>query len=120
MTHKWHSSRVAARATRTIALHWKLSDEEVAKLLGIAQSDVTQLYSAADPKLASMVRVHLANLVMIWQSLVSVFGPGPIAEEWVHRPNRDFGDRPPLEHMMSGRLEDLETVRKYLIRAIGE
>jgi hypothetical protein len=43
-----------------------------------------------------------------------LFGEGPIADEWVMRPNRDSGGNPPLARLLAGNVSDLGTVRRYL------
>ncbi len=60
------------------------------------------------------VKERIANLVVIWQDLAALFGPGEVAAGWVRRPNADFGDEPPLRRMTMGLMEDLIDVRRYL------
>jgi hypothetical protein len=70
-----------------------------------------------DPVRASLpadVRERIANLIVISEDLAALFGPGEIADGWVRRPNSHFGDEPPLRRMMSGLMEDLIEVRRYL------
>jgi uncharacterized protein (DUF2384 family) len=107
-------SRVASTAVRRIARVWALSDVEMAPLLGIAQGDVARFYAQADSTISPAARERVAVLIGIWENLASLFGGGPIAHEWIRRPNRDFDDHSPLEHMMTGEFDDLVAVRRYL------
>ena len=107
-------SRTASTAARRIARAWGLSDLEMAPLLGITQADVPLFYEQADSELTPAIRERIACLIMIWEKLATVFGNGPMADGWMRRPNRDFGDRAPLERMMNGEVNDLERVRLYL------
>lgn len=39
-----------------------------------------------------------------------------LADEWIMRPNLDFGDRSPLARMLAGNVGDLAFVRSYVDR----
>ena len=57
---------------------------------------------------------RLSYVAGIYKALQLLF---PNAEQWsgwIRRPNRDFGGRPALEHMLGGRVIDLADVRRYL------
>ena len=107
-------SHAASTAARRIARAWGLCDVEVASLLGIGQSDVERFYAQTDSMLTPAARERVAVLIAIWEKLASLFGAGPIADGWVRRRNRDFDDRPPLERMVNGELDDLRAVLRYL------
>lgn len=109
------SPRVAVNALRRIADRWHLTGADVAKLLGIHERTVRRMYE--DPARANLsfdVKERIANLVVIWEDLAALFGPGDAADGWVRRPNADFADEPPLRRMTTGLMEDLIDVRRYL------
>ena len=107
-------SQVAFTALRRIAERWRLTAAETARLLGVHERTLRRMYETPERTLAPDVSERVANLVVIWEDLAALFGRGPIADEWVRRPNRDFGDEPPLRRMTTGLMGDLIEVRRYL------
>lgn len=108
------TATVALGAVQRIAERWRLNVVETARLLGVHQRTLRRMYEAPGREISSDVNERVANLIAIWENLAALFGRGPIADEWVRRPNRDFGDEPPLNRMTSGLMEDLIDVRRYL------
>lgn len=109
------SPRVAVNALRRLADRWQLTGADVAKLLCLHERTVRRMYE--EPSRASLpadVKERVANLIVIWEDLAALFGPGEVADGWVRRPNADFGDEPPLRRMTTGLMEDLIDVRRYL------
>ena len=104
----------ALSAARRIVRAWDLTDVEVGLLLRIELNDVERFYAQNDYVLAPALRERVAVLIAIWVNLASLFGRGPIADGWIRRQNRDFNDRPPLERMMNGEIEDLQAIVRYL------
>ncbi|MBV8298729.1 MAG: DUF2384 domain-containing protein [Candidatus Eremiobacteraeota bacterium] len=115
-------STIAAHSTATVALgavlriaeHWRLTAAETSRLLGVHQRTLRRMSGSPDREISPDVSERVANLIAIWENLAALFGRGPIADEWVRRPNRDFGDEPPLNRMTSGLMGDLIDVRRYL------
>lgn len=60
------------------------------------------------------VSTRLTAMIVIIHHLGRRFPDPEDVLDWMRTPNRAFGDRSPLDHMSSGRLEDLEEVRTYL------
>nr|WP_297404060.1 hypothetical protein [uncultured Marinobacter sp.] len=51
-------------------------------------------------------------VLSIHESLQCIYSDSPErALQWPHRPNREFGDSPPLDEIVGG---DIEKVKKYL------
>lgn len=108
------AARVGIAAVRRIAERWRLNATETARLLGVHERTIRRMFDSPERALSTDVRERISNLILIWEDLAALFGRGPIADEWVRRPNRDFGDEPPLQRMTSGLMGDLIEVRRYL------
>jgi hypothetical protein len=50
----------------------------------------------------------------IYKALQILYSDPGQADQWVHRPNRHFGDQSPLDRMAAGDVTDLAAVRAYL------
>lgn len=50
----------------------------------------------------------------IWKALQIVYSNPEQADSWVKRPNKAFGDQPPLTRMAAGDVTDLAAVREYI------
>jgi uncharacterized protein (DUF2384 family) len=50
----------------------------------------------------------------IWKALQIVYSDPQLADSWVNRPNRAFGDQTPLARMAAGDVTDLAAVRDYI------
>jgi len=50
----------------------------------------------------------------IYGGLHAILGESPFADEWVRRPNGDFGDATLLDRMLAGNVGDLASVRSYV------
>ena len=107
------SPRVALNAFKRIAARWNLSPEQQSKLLG-RSGRTPYRWTEPPARLAAGVRERISLLVGIYEDIRLLFGEGPIADEWVKRPNRDFGDNPPLARLLAGNVSDLVVVRRYL------
>jgi uncharacterized protein (DUF2384 family) len=108
------AAKVAVTAVRRIAERWSLTGAETALVLGIHERTLRRMYENPSRAIPADVAERIANLVVIWEDLAALFGRGPIADEWVRRPNRDFGGEPPLIRMTSGLMGDLIDIRRYL------
>lgn len=91
-----------------------MTGAETARLLGVHERTLRRMYENPGRAIPADVTERIANLVVIWEDLAALFGRGLIADEWVRRPNRDFGAEPPLRRMTSGLMGDLIDVRRYL------
>lgn len=112
------SPRVALNAFARIAEAWGLSVAESRQLLGVSERTVYRWLREGKRENADRgVLERVSHLVAIWGDLAALFGRGEVARGWVRRPNRDFGERPPLERMLHGNVADLVFVRTYLDNA---
>lgn len=116
------SARVALTAFNRIARAWELKPDEAAKLLGRSGRTATYRYrpgsssraSSQPGRLDANVLERISLLLGIYEDLRLLFGRGKIADQWLRRPHRDFGERPPLERMLAGNVSDVYVVRRYL------
>ena len=108
------TSRVALTAFRRIAERWRLSPEQQSALLGRSGRTAYRWVSDPPAKLADDVRERISLLVGIYEDTRLLFGDRTAADEWVLRPNRDFGENAPLARMLAGNVSDLMAVRRYL------
>jgi uncharacterized protein (DUF2384 family) len=106
--------RVALNAFKRIAARWRLSAEQSSTLLGRSGRTPYRWVDEPPTRLAPDVRERISLLVGIYEDIRLLFGDGPIADDWVNRPNRDFGDHPPLARLLAGNVSDLVVVRRYL------
>jgi uncharacterized protein (DUF2384 family) len=112
------SARVALNAYRRIAEGWGLHPEQGATLLGVSPRTIYR-WSKEDRRdsIRADTLERISHLVAIWENLAALFGRTDLARTWVARKNADFGDRPPLQRMLHGNVQDLVFVRTYLERA---
>lgn len=108
------SARVALNAFKRIAARWGLSPSQQSTLLGRSGRTPYRWVDEPPARLAPDVRERISHLVGMYEDLRLVFGEGPIANEWMTRPNRDFGGNPPLARLLAGNVSDLVAVRRYL------
>jgi uncharacterized protein (DUF2384 family) len=117
----------APRDARVVALsaffkivgeeHWNLGREDRATLLAASPRSVSRWQSegvAADLTRDQLERI--SYVLGIYAGLRAVLGDVEFADEWVRRPNADFGDRTPLDRMLAGNVGDLAEVRSYVDR----
>ena len=111
------STVIALKAFFRIADAWQLNREQRAVLLGSSTRSVGRWKTA--PAAAEPTRDQLERMsyvLGIYGGLHSIFGEVSLADEWIHRPNLDFGDRPPIDRMLAGNVGDLAFVRTYVDR----
>ena len=60
---------------------------------------------------------RISLLVGIHEDVRAVFGLGAAADEWIRRPNDDFGGDSPLDRLLGGNVQDIIDVRRYLALA---
>ena len=109
------STVTALKAFFRIADAWLVNREQKAVLLGSSTRSIDRwgtTPAAADPSRDQLERI--SYILGIYGGLHSVFGEVALADEWVRRPNADFGDRTPLDRMLAGNVGDLATVRMYV------
>lgn len=115
-----HSRIVALKAFFRIADRWKLGRDERATLLATSPRSISRWQGdarSADLNRDQMERI--SYLLGIFAGLHSVLGASKLADEWIRRPNRDFGDGLPLGRMLAGNVGDLAFVRSYVDRWVA-
>jgi hypothetical protein len=94
---------------------WGVTPEDARVLLG---SPPTRTYYGS--RVGKGVRVpadtlrRIGYVAGIYKALQILYSDPRLADSWVKRPNRAFGDQTPLERMRAGDVMDLAAVRSYL------
>ena len=57
---------------------------------------------------------RIGYIAGIYKALQILYSDGHLADGWIRRQNREFGDQSPLERMRGGDVVDLAAVRSYL------
>ena len=57
---------------------------------------------------------RIGYIAGIYKALQILYSDGHLADSWIRRQNREFGDQSPLERMRGGDVVDLAAVRSYL------
>ena len=94
---------------------WGASADEARTLLG---APAERTYYAW--RRGNVVRVpsdtlrRIGYIAGIYKALQILYSEPHLADSWVRRPNRGFGDQTPLTRMCGGDVVDLAAVRSYL------
>ena len=107
---------VALEAFQRIADRWKLTREDRATLLASSPRSVSRWARRGKPDLNRDQLERISYVLGIFSGLHTLLGDAPLADEWVRRPNADFGDSTPLSRMLAGNVADLAFVRDYIDR----
>jgi hypothetical protein len=111
--------RVAAKLFLGITEEWRLTDAQKLVLAG-HESRATlatwrrKIAAGEGIKLSRDTLERLSYVAGIYKALQLLFPNPEQWAGWVRRPNRDFGGRSALDHMLAGRVVDLADVRRYL------
>jgi len=111
--------RVAAKLFLNITDEWRLTEAERLVLAG-HESRTTlnqwrrKISAGEGIRLSRDTLERLSYIAGIYKALQLLFPNSNQWSEWVRRPNRDFGGRTALEHMLAGNVVDLADVRRYL------
>ena len=111
--------RLSASALKgffNIALQWKLKDEDARELLGGVASSTFYEWKKNPKRGLDVDRItRISYLVGIYKSLHILYGD-KLADAWIGLPNSNsiFAGRTPLQHMLSGGLLAMQTVRALL------
>jgi hypothetical protein len=107
----------ALRAFFRIAKLWGLDRGQCAVVLATSERSINRWEADADSADLSRDQVERISYVLgIYSGLHGVLGGSPFADQWVRRPNADFGDAAPLDRMLAGNVADLLDVRRYVDR----
>ncbi len=105
----------ALRGFFRIADSWRLDRAQRATLLAASERSIDRWKS--DAAAADLTRdqvERLSYVIGIYGGLHAILGESPLADDWVRRPNADFGDAAPLDRMLAGNVGDLVDVSRYV------
>jgi uncharacterized protein (DUF2384 family) len=105
----------AIRGFFRIADIWGLDRGDRATLLATSPRSVDRWKS--DAKSADLTRDQIERIsyvLGIYAGLHTILGESALADDWIRRPNEDFGDAAPLDRMLAGNVGDLADVRRYV------
>jgi hypothetical protein len=108
---------VAMRGFFNIARLWRLTLTEQQKLLALSRATLAGYRACTDDARLSPDTLERISYILGIYAALQILLPRPaLADGWVRRPNTAalFGGQCALERMMSGRVEDLSAVRRYL------
>jgi hypothetical protein len=99
----------------------RLDGKRIAELFGIPLQAVARAVGVTPSALSKRptsraAQKGLRELTFIWRTLMNVFGLEAKAKAWLHAPQQDLGDEPPLALLARGSAKDLGN---YIRRAIA-
>ena len=105
----------ALRGFFAIAQAWKLTAEDARAVLGAPAERTFYAWRAGTAVRVPMDTLRRIGYVAgIYRALEMVYSDPHLADGWIKRPNRAFGDQTPLQRMRAGDVTDLAAVRSYL------
>ena len=110
-------ANVALRAFFRIAELWKLTTTEQRALLGIARQSALGRWRTAPPTTLSQETLErISHVLAIYEALQILLPEAGPADRWIKHPNEGplFSGKPAMARLMSGQLDDLVVVRRYL------
>lgn len=108
-------SAAALRGFFAIVQAWGLSVEDARILLGGPAERTFYAWRAGGAVRVPMDTLRRIGYVAgIYKALELVYSDPHLADDWIKRPNRAFGDQTPLQRMRAGDVTDLAAVRAYL------
>ncbi|HUY41024.1 MAG TPA: MbcA/ParS/Xre antitoxin family protein [Candidatus Dormibacteraeota bacterium] len=106
---------VALKAFQRICGQWGLDDDRQAVLLAVHPRSIKRWKEHPENATLHRDQVERISYVLgIYNGLHAILDESPFADEWIHRENRDFGGRTPLQRMLAGNVGDLAFVRHYV------
>jgi uncharacterized protein (DUF2384 family) len=94
---------------------WGASNSQMRRILG--QPPERTFYewkSGRVKRLPEDTLRRIGYVAGIYKALQILYSDPTQADQWVHKPNRQFGDQTPLERMAAGDVTDLAAVRAYV------
>lgn len=111
-------SRARSQATLDTFLEitgrWGLSTDEQIILLGSPARSTFFKWKKEGGALPRDTLERISHVFNIFKNLEILFPDPQIADGWVRKPNRAWGQRTALERILDGSLSDLYEVRRYL------
>lgn len=94
---------------------WGVGNAEARRLLGSPpQRTFFEWKAGRARRLPEDVLRRIGYVAGIYKALQIVYSDPALADGWVRRPNRFFGEQTPLERMAAGDVTDLAAVRAYV------
>lgn len=94
---------------------WRVEPETARAILGAPSPSTYFAWRRGRPaRLSHDTLQRIGYVAGIYKALQIVYSDAQQADTWVQRPNRVFGDQPPLRRMAAGDITDLAAVRAYL------
>ena len=118
-----HGRAVQAAVVPTDALRgfflivdaWGVNGEDARILLGSPPERTYYAWRQGNAvRVPSDTLKRIGYIAGIYKALQIVYSDSHLADGWIKRPNRAFGDRSPLDRMRGGDVIDLAAVRSYL------
>lgn len=109
----------ALRAFFRVCDKWGLDTDQRIILLGSPERSV---YDQWGEGIVNVVPPRtLERIIGIYKALHILFPDSAQADRWLQIPNKAplFGGAPAMNHLLTGRIEDLAIVRRYLDAACG-
>lgn len=111
-------SRARSQATLDTFLEitgrWGLSTDEQIILLGSPARSTFFKWKKEGGALPRDTLERISHVFNIFKNLEILFPDPRIADDWVRKPNRAWGQRAAIERILDGSLSDLYEVRRYL------
>ena len=105
----------ALRGFFAIMQAWGLTAEDARTLLGAPAERTFYAWRAGSAVRVPMDTLRRIGYVAgIYKALELLYSDPRLADGWINRPNRAFGDQTPLQRMRAGDVTDLAAVRAYL------
>jgi uncharacterized protein (DUF2384 family) len=105
----------AVRGFFRIADVWKVNRSERATLLATTPRSIDRWKKSAESAKLTRDQIERVSYVLgIYAGLHAILAESQLADDWVRRPNADFGGASPLDRMLAGNVGDLADVRRYV------
>ena len=94
---------------------WGVGNQEMRRMLGAPpERTFYEWKSGRVRRLPADTLRRIGYVAGIYKALQILYSDPAQADQWVHQPNRLFGDLTPLARMAAGDVTDLAEVRAYL------
>lgn len=105
----------ALRGFFGIAGAWQLSADDARLILGSPAERTFYAWRAGNAvRVPQDTLRRIGYIAGIFKALEILYSDPHLADDWIKRPNRAFGDQTPLQRMRAGDITDLAAVRSYL------
>lgn len=94
---------------------WSVDNDTARILLGSPATRTFYEWKAGKAKRVPLdVLRRVGYVAGIYKALEIVYSNAALADGWIKRPNKFFGDQTPLQRMAAGDIVDLAAVRSYI------